>query len=117
MKRSKFLKFASLAMTALMVLGLFAAPVFAVDEEAQDVTTVAGLAIDASAVGGDISSRTYNVYQVMKKQTVGQDGEGNPVYQYKLTEAFAGFTSDTFQIDAQNGAITLKDIVTLDGTD
>ena len=116
--QKNLVRIGAFTVSAMMMASMFAAPVFAAGEEVTDITAVGGLMVAGTGDGSSasVASHTYNVYQVMKKQAIGKDADNKDIYQYKLTPAFEGFTSDNFAIDAQNGAITTK-AITFEGTE
>ena len=117
MKRNGILRFCSLALACLMMVGLIATPVFAAGNDPVLVDTKGAITLDATAVeGADMTGHTYNVYKVLDKYSIGSDDEGNALYQYKPTTQFMSFSNDDFGIDAANGKITTKKDLTIDGT-
>lgn len=103
--KSVFRVLAVLAVACMLVMSVGAA--FAVDQ-APAATTKHAIALDGSSIADATTTNgTWGVWKVMDQFDLGE-GEDGALYQYKLTTDFAGFTSDKFAIDADNGKITTK---------
>ena len=118
MKRSGLLRFCSLAIACLMLVGLVASPVLAAGNDPVLVTDKGALTLDASAVEGEnvLSGHNYNVYKVMDQYSLGKDNDGKDLFQYKLTDKFTSFSGTQFIIDTANGKITLAEDITIGNT-
>ena len=100
---SRFLSVLAVVCMLVMCVG----SAFAADQ-APATTSKNAITLDGSSVSDAVlDNGQWGVWKVMDQYDLGES-DGEALYQYKLTEAFAGFTSAKFDIDATNGKITTK---------
>ena len=94
-----------LAVVCMMVMcvgSAFAADQAPATRSEHDVTLDGSTVADAVMDNGQ-----WGIWKVMDQFDLGE-GDDGALYQYKLTTKFAGFTSNKFAIDPDNGKITTK---------
>ena len=106
MKNKNVSRFLSvLAVVCMLVMCVGSA--FAADQ-APATTSKNAITLDGSSVADAVlENGQWGVWKVMDQFDLGES-DGEALYQYKLTDDFAGFTSEKFDIDANNGKITTK---------
>ena len=100
---SRFLSVLAVVCMLVMCIG----SAFAADQ-APATTSKNTITLNGSSVSDAVlENGQWGVWKVMDQFDLGEGADG-ALYQYNLTTAFAGFTSEKFAIDATNGKITTK---------
>ena len=114
MERKKVTRVLALTLTTMLCMSVFAVPVFA-DQPEMEVVTKTGTVVVGTGSGTteQYAKHTYGAYKVMNKLTavdengeyVYKDADGNPIFQYMISDAFKDWSDPAFEIDEKTGRI------------